>query len=358
MKCAFYRPKNANLQEWSSILNQLRADLYELETGKVPEKEVRQYLEELFSLSQPLESNPSMSFWGFDNPDNMPGEAIVDFIFWPTYVASIFAMTASRIYPGILKRVDSGENILRACLRGCAADGFHGIGYDALQGLVEIMEFFVEHKVHLFLHQAGDDFCPEFHKAFSDTLSSLYNELSKGSVMGTWGEDYTDRSRNIIYSVGRDSFTESQGVLRLYAAYGSNLNILRMKKRCPQAYIVGTSELKDWRLMFKGSKTGNYLTVEPAEGFSVPIALWAISAHDEAMLDRYEGFPTFYYKKKLNLTLNEDLWLKKQALFYIMHEERQLGMPDQGYVDICLDGYNSFGFDPQHIEEALKISCR
>ena len=40
------------------------------------------------------------------------------------------------------------------------------------------------------------------------------------------------------------------------------------------ARIIGTSELQDYRLLFKGSKTGSYLTVEPKKGCTVPVAVW------------------------------------------------------------------------------------
>ena len=47
---------------------------------------------------------------------------------------------------------------------------------------------------------------------------------------------------------------------RYYIAYGSNLNVRQMRMRCPSARIIGTSVLKDYELLFKGSKTGSYLT--------------------------------------------------------------------------------------------------
>lgn len=70
-----------------------------------------------------------------------------------------------------------------------------------------------------------------------------------------------------------------------------------MRMRCPSARIIGTSEIPDYELLFKGSKTGSYLTIESKEGSRVPVAAWEVSAEDELALDRYEGFPTFYYKK-------------------------------------------------------------
>jgi hypothetical protein len=61
---------------------------------------------------------------------------------------------------------------------------------------------------------------------------------------------------------------------KYYIAYGSNLNKEQMEDRCPGAKVVGTAELKNYRLLFKGSLTGSYLTVEPEMGCSVPVGVW------------------------------------------------------------------------------------
>ena len=47
---------------------------------------------------------------------------------------------------------------------------------------------------------------------------------------------------------------------------------------------------------------------------------------------------------------------KLKAFIYIMHEEREIGVPSQRYADICLDGYEAFGFDENYLYEALNIS--
>lgn len=49
---------------------------------------------------------------------------------------------------------------------------------------------------------------------------------------------------------------------RFYIAYGSNLNVRQMRMRCPDAVIIGTAFIPDYRLLFKGSKSGNYLTID------------------------------------------------------------------------------------------------
>ena len=86
---------------------------------------------------------------------------------------------------------------------------------------------------------------------------------------------------------------------RYYIAYGSNLNIRQMRIRCPHARVIGTAVIHDYELLFKGSRTGAYLTIEPKEGSEVPVAVWEVTESDEAALDRYEGYPAFYYKKEM-----------------------------------------------------------
>ena len=58
--------------------------------------------------------------------------------------------------------------------------------------------------------------------------------------------------------------------MKYYLAYGSNLNLTQMFHRCPHARVIGHTSLSDMRLVFRGSKTGSYLTVEPDEAASVP----------------------------------------------------------------------------------------
>ena len=92
---------------------------------------------------------------------------------------------------------------------------------------------------------------------------------------------------------------------KYYIAYGSNLNVRQMKFRCPTARVVGTSVIRNYELLYKGSKTGSYLTIEKKKGSVVPVAVWEVTADDEKRLDAYEGFPNFYYKNNMKITLSE-----------------------------------------------------
>lgn len=144
--------------------------------------------------------------------------------------------------------------------------------------------------------------------------------------------------------------------MEYYIAYGSNLNKRQMKYRCPEARPVGTALLKDWRLMFKGSLTGSYLTIEPHKGAKTPVAIWEVSNKDIANLDVYEGCPHFYYKTLLPVHVikpdgtEEDV----EAFVYIMCEERKYGTPTRSYLETCSEGYADFGFNKNILKNAYR----
>lgn len=146
---------------------------------------------------------------------------------------------------------------------------------------------------------------------------------------------------------------------RYYLAYGSNLNMDQMKWRCPRAVPVGTAEIKDYKLLFRGSQSGAYLTIEKSVGSTVPVGVWAVTEADEANLDRYEGYPRFYYKTETDITYTGILTHRKRkarAFVYIMHEDRDLGIPTRTYVNTCAKGYEDFGFDCRTLMQAVQDS--
>lgn len=140
---------------------------------------------------------------------------------------------------------------------------------------------------------------------------------------------------------------------KYYIAYGSNMDAKQMAYRCPTAQLLGRTELEDYRLLFKGSKTGAYATIEPEEGSRVPVLVWTIEKEDEKRLDRYEGYPVFYYKKDLEIDLAGK---RVTAMAYIMDESREYGKPSERYYGVLERAYRKYGFPMEILTEAYEIS--
>ncbi len=140
---------------------------------------------------------------------------------------------------------------------------------------------------------------------------------------------------------------------KLYTAYGSNLNLGQMARRCPTARVLGASVLKDHQLMFRGARWGSVATVEPCEGGSVPVLVWEITPEDEKALDFYEGYPFLYGKETVGLPLKGKT---VKAMVYVMTPGRLLGQPGGNYYSAILEGYRCAGFDPAVLKEAADRS--
>ena len=138
---------------------------------------------------------------------------------------------------------------------------------------------------------------------------------------------------------------------RIYIAYGSNMSEVQMAQRCPDAALMGTGRVDGYELLFKGSLTGCYATIEKKAGAFVPVVLWRISAADERRLDAYEGFPRFYYKRDVAVETENGVIY---GLVYIMHEERQFGVPEGWYYQNMERDYHKFGFDLSILRDGLR----
>lgn len=138
--------------------------------------------------------------------------------------------------------------------------------------------------------------------------------------------------------------------MKLYIAYGSNLNIAQMRRRCPTAKLAGIGTLENCELDFRHMSSQAYATIHPQTGSYVPIAFWEIDKVAEDALDLYEGYPRFYYKQTLPLTQADGQ--EREAMVYVMNDQAVPGIPSRHYVQTIYQGYLDVGLN---IEEFKKI---
>ena len=139
---------------------------------------------------------------------------------------------------------------------------------------------------------------------------------------------------------------------RYYIAYGSNLSEEQMAFRCPDAKPVGMAVLKDWKLAFR-----THATVEPCEGRVVPVLVWEISEQDERSLDLYEGWPHYYRKENLPITITNFRGQKPKkitAMAYVMNDGHEVMPPMKGYYDVLDKAYTRYGFNRHQLELSMK----
>lgn len=129
--------------------------------------------------------------------------------------------------------------------------------------------------------------------------------------------------------------------MKLYFAYGANLNLDGMAYRCPRAEPVRKFYLKNWELAFSG-----VATVKPRRGSRVPGALWKITPQCEANLDVFEGYPNLYRKHTIKVGRDE-------IMFYVMNHDAP-GEPGLSYLMTIAEGYEDWKLDLSELWQSVR----
>jgi hypothetical protein len=140
----------------------------------------------------------------------------------------------------------------------------------------------------------------------------------------------------------------------LYFAYGSNLHLGQMARRCPDAEPLGPLIMPNTRLVFRG-----VADVIREDGVECPGGIWRITKRCEAALDRYEGFDPdhpdrgMYTKEYVQLDGLPDG--ETEIMLYTMNS-RGIYPPSEGYFGTIVQGYKDFGLDRAALKIALDHS--
>ena len=130
----------------------------------------------------------------------------------------------------------------------------------------------------------------------------------------------------------------------LYFAYGSNLNLFQMKRRCKDSIFLKKINLKDFRLTFRSKYRA--ADIEPKKNSIVSGGLFDISKSDEKKLDVYEDYPSLY--RKFYFTYHG-----KKVMTYTMVNKTLFRFPTERYLNIVKRGYKDCGLDFKYLKKAL-----
>lgn len=135
----------------------------------------------------------------------------------------------------------------------------------------------------------------------------------------------------------------------IYFAYGSNLHLEQMLRRCPDAEPLTQAILYGYRLTYRRGVA----TVEKADKKDrVYGALYRISKRDLKALDTYEDYPRVYYRDTIQVEAR-GMGLVR-AITYKMHKYFEVSPPRAGYYKIIQEGYRNWGLLTDSLEMSLE----
>jgi gamma-glutamylcyclotransferase (GGCT)/AIG2-like uncharacterized protein YtfP len=143
----------------------------------------------------------------------------------------------------------------------------------------------------------------------------------------------------------------------LYAAYASNLDPARMGARCPHSPLRGVGWLTGWRLTFGGEEYGwdgalPTLVEDPLH--QVFVAVYDVTADDEARLDEWEGATGLYRKVRVRVDMLDG---DRLAWVYVL-DAFEGGLPSAGTVGILSEAAEAAGAPDDYVADLRSRECR
>lgn len=238
--CTFYRPEKVNIKEFCKIITKLENDLDTLCNENIDALDICEYVYRLAGYARPLKRDPKMYFLGLDEPENMPGDARVDFFYRPTYLGAAIMIRSVMLHPELLNAADrygaAVRKTLPGILLGCTGREFSGHGYDWLKGLIETLTIFTKAGTAQFVEKYPY-ICNEFSDLYISSMNMIEKRVCEDTVKNQWGEDYTKEAQLLLKDYHGEGSASSESSSQeekpsyvWYASYGSNVNRTRFQE--------------------------------------------------------------------------------------------------------------------------------
>lgn len=290
MKNSFYRPEEINSGEFDRIVEAMRSDLDVFRKGQVAYVEQEAYIRELILAQKVLDKDPRMGFWGFAEPQEMPGDSRVEYFYKPTYIATGIMMVSLLQNPQ-LRKMDGFDVTMSRALMGSKGRNFLGSGHDSKKGLLEALEIFLDAGADLFI-----DIYPAYAKEFNLQLllahAHVKLSVEKGNFLGDWGESYEKEYRALLAKFEGRSLVFVYGTLQR-----GNSNYSHYLK---ESSFISSAVLEGYRMHDLGSYPG----IREEAGSSVKGEVFLVTPAVREQLDRLEGEGSLYRRRLVPLDMH------------------------------------------------------
>jgi len=145
---------------------------------------------------------------------------------------------------------------------------------------------------------------------------------------------------------------------RPYFAFGSNLSLNQMRKRCPSHQLVGIAVLANHRVVCNKAKSDgvNYCAgIIKSPGDEVLGALYKLTPSDIRRLDKEEGCwegTEHYFRDAVDFNVrNLATGIVINAFTYFVAKPVPPKKPATEYAEIIFDGCHDHGFPKEYIKK-------
>jgi gamma-glutamylcyclotransferase (GGCT)/AIG2-like uncharacterized protein YtfP len=144
------------------------------------------------------------------------------------------------------------------------------------------------------------------------------------------------------------AFDKDWYLMPLYFAYGANMDVAAMAKRCPSSRSIGLARLPRHRWIIS---TDGYANVVRDSRRDVHGMLWELALSDVPVLDRFEDVPKLY--RKVNQPVISTAGIRR-ALVYV-GRSGDVGRPRPGYLDDVMRAAEAAGLPTASLAEMRKF---
>jgi len=144
-----------------------------------------------------------------------------------------------------------------------------------------------------------------------------------------------------------------------YFAFGSNLDLEQMSRRCPGSRTIGTAVLTDHRLTFPlycDFWEGAVASVEPAPGRHVEGGLYELTDDDLAALDEYEDVEGGDYRRQRVTVYAADGQWRESWTYIANPDPTPPPGPSPSYRDALIRGAHQHGLSRHYIDMLRQIT--
>ncbi len=137
--------------------------------------------------------------------------------------------------------------------------------------------------------------------------------------------------------------------MTLHFAYGSNMHMALMSRRCPSAVAVGVARLDHWRYFITSD---GYASIAPTLGSRVYGVVWRVTPRDLAALNAYEALDSGLYVRRWLSICAPDR--QQRALVYVGRSGTE-GRPRPGYqTNVVLAAARSWDLPALYVAELAR----